>query len=223
VKAVEQEPTDCLKNLGAACSIFAFAPARVKTKNLELGLASGSILFRARPNEWNFVAGTIRVAARRPIKIVTKVGTVTLGIGVSWLQWRDERLWVYVFEGPTAITLTESSMQYNAVPEGFYNWFGLIDRTGKNVQGVPRAITVTEAKMSLPGISRHPDLKMVTQRETRTIAMASEFYGDVAQRMENAFSLREYQAEQEQRKRREKEKRAREMFRSKYLGPVEFD
>ncbi len=222
VKASQLEPSHCLSNLNAPCSLFSFEPSNVKTKQFELTLASGTILYREKSGSWNFVSGTIRVISTKAVRLNTKVGTLFLGPGIKWLQWRDDKLWVFSLEGNSEVKLNSTSMLANSIPEGFYNWFSGVGKDGNNNQGIPRRVSPSLAATVLPGFKRHPDLKRVEKFESRSIAMAAEFYQDVAQQMEDQAFHRQQEAERRESIRLRTEKRARDQFRQKYLGPVDF-
>lgn len=222
LKAAQQEPPECLSRKELPCSLFAFEPTRVKTKHVEMTLTVGAILYREKSGEWNFVSGTVRIANSKEIRLKTKIGAILLGPGIRWTQWRDEKLWIYSLEGTTDVKLFSSLLQVNAVPAGFYNWYGFVDKNGRNEQGMPRRIEPAVINSVLPGFKKHQDRKLVVKGESRSIAMASEFYHDIAQQMEDQATQRNQEAELRESRRIELEKRARDLFRQKYLGPVEF-
>jgi hypothetical protein len=222
IKAAQQEPHHCLSNLREPCSLFSFEPSMVKTKQFELTLASGAILYREKSGIWNFVSGTVRVSNSKALRLSTKVGTLLLGPGIKWLQWRDDKLWVFSLEGNGEVKLNSTLMQANFVPEGFFNWFSGVEKNGNNNQGVPRRIAPSVAGSVLPGFRKHRDLKLVEKFESRSIAMAAEFYQDVAQQMEDQAVHRQKETEKRELNRIQIEKKARDLFRQKYLGPVDF-
>jgi hypothetical protein len=223
VKAFQQEPQSCLSNSGSPCSLFTKRPQTLQAKKFSVSLAAGSILYRDRADAWNFVTGTLRFKTSASTEIQTKVGRITLFPGIHWVQWREESLWVYSIEGFAEVKLQSSPLRVNVVPQGFYNWFGLIDHQGLNEQGVPRELTQNVVKSFLPGMSKHADLGLVAKGEDRAIANAAEFYKDIAQHVQDQVELREQRLERDRNARIEEERRMRQMFRQKYLGPVEFD
>ena len=219
--AVHQEPNHCLTQIEDICSLFAFKPTIAKTKQFELLMSAGSILYRDKNKKWNFVSGTIRIETKKNMTLYTIIGSITLEPGIKWLRWEDKQLWVYSIEGNTQILLTSTLMKENNTPEGFYNWYGLVNRNGINEQGIPRTITGSNAKLTLSGIRKHNDLKLIQKRESRSLAMVSDFYKDVAQQMEDNAFQREQQASLKEMNRIQQEKRIRELFRKKFLSPVE--
>lgn len=222
LKAAQQEPEQCLSQREKSCTLFTMEPTTLKMHELDLYLSAGTILYRSQQKDWNFVAGTLRVAAKKSMKLRTKIGEVVLYPGIQWLQWRDEKLWVYAIQGHTRIDLKASSLGVNLVPEGFVNWFGLIDRQGQNIQGIPKTIDGDVISRLLPGFQRSGDRKLISQSIHRMIATASEFYRDVAQEMEASALERERQKEQKEFQRKQAEKKIRDLFRQKYFSPVEF-
>jgi hypothetical protein len=222
VKAgVQQEPVDCLTDSSQVCSIFSFKPTSLHAGAVDFKLAAGTILYRDQRKEWNFVQGTLRVGASANVRLLTKVGEVLLAPGIQWLQWRDDKLWVYTLEGGAQVNLGSSPDQPSVVPSGFHNWYSLVNREGKNGQGFIRRINPAAARVFLPGFGSHPDYKATVKKESRSIAMASDFYGQVAQRMSDDVDARERAVREQAQRRLNEEKRIRQMFRDKYFSPVE--
>lgn len=223
LKAIEQEPQACLKKVWEPCSLFTFRPKTTNLGPIKLTMQAGSILYRGHQGQWNFVAGVLRVANSKTVNLKTKLGDLTLLPGVTWLQWRDDKLWIYSVEGGVQVDLLSSLIQDNIVAAGFYNWFGAIDRDGRNQQGIPRYIDVAAAKKVLPGFAQHQDRKYLEKRLSRRIAMAADFYQTIIEQTEADERERQRAIEQKETQRRLFEKGIRDRFRNKYLSPVDLD
>lgn len=223
VKAIEQEPLACLININEPCSIFTFKPMTTNLGKIELTMQPGSILYRDQNKEWNFLTGTIRISTKMPVKINTKVGVLTLGPGVQWLQWRDEKLWIYSVEGEARISLVSTNIQENVIVTGFYNWFGMIDRDGKNTQGIPRPLEGRLASTFLKGFAKHRDRKVVDKMVARNLAAAGDMYESIVAKMESDEREKRQAIERQENSRRQFDKGLRDLFRKKYLSPVDAD
>ena len=223
VKAAVQEPPRCLATAEKPCSLFTSRPSVMKTADFELSMQAGSIIYRDVRQQWNFLSGTIRVATPKVLKINTRVGRLQLNPGIHWIQWREEKLWVYAIEGEAVIDLTASPLAGVTLVAGTYNWFGAIDRQGQNQVGIPRALEDDVLKTVLVGFAKHPDRSLVKKRVSRSIAMVSEFYKEIAQKMVQDSQEKQRAIEFKENQRRQFEKGLRDRFRSKYLGPVDLD
>lgn len=219
--APREEPVDCILSADKLCSLFAFSPSTVHIGKGKLNLAAGTILFRDKQKKWNFLEGTLRIESVHTFELLTRMGGIKVGPGVAWVKYNENRLWVYTISGLSRVELSSTAINENLVPEGFYNWFGLIDKSGESSQGMPRRITVTQASSFLPGFRNNADTSKITKVESRSIAMASEFYHDVAQGMQDAYVARVKENEQRIENKKKLDQSIRSMFRQKYFSPVD--
>lgn len=222
VRAAEQDPGACLKNNIDKCAIFTNRPTTINSPNLTMKLRAGSILFRDRKREWNFVDGTMRVQTATDIKFKTRVGTLNLSQGAFWVQWKDEKIWVYAMEGEAQLELTSPELGKQIVPEGFVNWFGLIGSENKNLRGIPKIITLDFIKQKIGHLSPS-EIKSISNKESRSLVMASDFYRELVQTMEDQNRSAVEAAEKREARKIRRNKEIRDLFRAKYLSPVDFD
>lgn len=221
VKAIQQEPESCLSEKDQECSLLSMRSSFIKTASFEIDMQQGSVLYRNDKSEWNLVSGTIRVANSRGIKLKTKVGSIKLSPGVYWLRWVTDRLWVASLEGQVHLTLISNQLQQNILPEGFINWYGLINHQNVNEQGIPRAVSLSFLKEVIPTIAQHSDRTLVEKKWSRTIAQVTDLYRDVVQMMEDSDFRRKAEVERRALKRYEIERDAQQLFRQKYLSPID--
>lgn len=221
VKAFQQEPEQCLTQKNQECSLLAMQTSIVKTPAFTIDMQPGSVLFRNNKGEWHLVSGTIRIANAKLIKLKTKVGGVKLSSGVYWLRWVTDRLWLASLEGQAQLMLTSNPLPSNILAGGFVNWYGLINYKNVNEQGVPRAVSLKLLKEVIPTITQHRDRTLVEKKRSRSIAQATELYHDVVQMRENDELRRKAKVEWRSFQRRKIEKEAQELFRQKYLSPID--
>lgn len=220
--AITQEPDNCIINKKTKCAIFANKPTVIKSKTLKLQLRSGTILYRNQNNEWNFVEGTIQIQTSNKTEIKTRVGTLSLNPGQHWVQWRDEKIWIYALEGIASIRLLSSESDTQIIPEGFVNWFGYIGSEDKNLKGVPKMISLDALDKSIGGLSSSESHKII-KMESRSLSMSSDFYRDIVQLMENQKRAHEVAMEKREAQKMKRQNNIRELFRAKYLSPVDFE
>lgn len=221
VKAIQQEPEKCLSEKNQECSLLAMRSSFIKTTAFDIEMQQGSILYRNSKSEWNLVSGTIRVVNSKWIKLKTKVGSIKLSPGVYWLRWVTDRLWVASLEGQVHLALVSNQLNQNILPEGFINWYGLINHQSVNEQGIPRAISLPFLKEVIPTIAHHSDRTLVEKKWSRSIAQVTDLYRDVVQMMEDSDLRKKAELERRALKRYNIEKEARELFRQKYLSPMD--
>ncbi len=220
--AISQDPDNCIINKNTKCAVFANKPTVIKSKTLNLQLRSGTILFRNQKNEWNFVDGTIQIQTANKTEIKTRVGTLSLNPGQHWVQWRDEKIWIYAMEGIASLRLLSSESDTQIIPEGFVNWFGYIGSEDKNLKGVPKMISLNTLDKSIGGLSSSVSNKIL-KKESRSLSMSSDFYRDIVQLMENQKRANELALEKREAQKMKRQNDIRELFRSKYLSPVDFE
>jgi len=221
VKAIQQEPVDCLSNKEQTCSLFSMKQSLIDSPSFNINMMSGSALYRDDKKKWNLVSGTIRISNKEPIKIQTRVGKVSLKPGVYWMQWSDEKLWVVSLKGMARLELISNPLYNNILPEGFTNWYGLISYNKVNQQGIPRAIGLDFISEIIPSIFYHKDRSFIESRWSRSIAQSSDFYHDIVQQTEDLDQSRKKTIERMKLNRIKAEAEVQNLFRQKYLSPID--
>lgn len=221
VKAFQQEPEQCLTQKNQECSLLSMHTSLVKTPIFTINMQQGSVLYRNHKSEWHLVSGTIRIASSKTIKLKTKVGSVKLSPGIHWMRWVTDRLWLASLKGQAQLNLISNQLDSNVLAEGFVNWYGLINYKNVNEQGIPRAASLKFLKEVIPSIAQHGDRTLVEKKVTRSIAQVAELYHDVVQMMENEDLRKKAEIEWRAFQRRKIEREAQELFRQKYLSPMD--
>lgn len=223
LKAIEQEPPACLTKDSHHCSLFTFAPRKVQIGEAEVTLYPGAILYRDQSKVWNLLSGTVRVESAAPFRMNTKVGSAHLGRGTQWMQWKNEKLWIFAIEGDARVDLHSTAMGENLVESGFFNWFGLINGEGVNLQGVPRPMESTRVSSILPMFLKHKDRKVIDKKLARHLASAGDMYSAVIAKMDLDRQEKQAEIDRRENNRRQFEKGLRDLYRNKYLGPVDLE
>lgn len=221
VKAVQQEPENCLTEKNQECTLLSLRSSYIKTTAFDIDMQKGSVLYRNNKSQWNLVSGTIRVANSKGVKLKTKVGSIQFSPGVYWVRWVTDRLWIASLGGQVSLSLISNQLKENILPEGFINWYGLINYKNVNEQGIPRAANLSFLREVIPVMAHHPDRTLVEKKWSRTIAQVTDLYRDVVQMMEDSDFRRKAEVERRALKRYQIEREAQELFRQKYLSPMD--
>jgi len=223
VKAVQQEPNHCISNKNEECTLFSKNTSSIHTQTLKLTMMNGTVLYRSQKKKWNLITGTIRISNQNNsnIKIQTKIGAVILEPGIFWLKWSTDKLWVISLEGTAHLELISNLLKNNILPEGFANWYTLINYKNSNYQGIPRAISLNSISDIIPDIIKHKDRTLVESKESRSISLASNFYHDVVQIGEDYEFKLQNTIENINLNYIKTEKEAEVLFREKHLSPID--
>ncbi len=224
VKALQQEPLNCLNHIQQECALLSLKPSVLKTSSFSLEMQKEGILFRNQNRIWNLVSGVLRVQNTKKIQLEAQGGRVLLHPGgVYWLKSSsDNKLWIVVLKGRAELHLLSNVLVQNNLLEGFFNWYGDLNYQNFNQQGIPRAIELPRLVKLIPELRTHRDRTLIEKMTSRSLAQASHFYGEVVQTMERTAWQKKVNLEKRRLLRLQREKAIRDLFRQKYFGPIDF-
>lgn len=223
VKALELDPSFCIKNSEGLCSVYSTAKKtknKFETNSFKVSLGNDTLLFRDLKKKWNLVRGSLRVENKIPLQLKTKVGVLQLNSGIHFVKWEQEKLWVMSLLGQSYLELTASKLKLEKIPQGLGNWYGPIGSDNLNNKGVLRPLNMQLINEIGLEVVQRDDVLKIKKNELRTLAMVSELYKNVTQNMEDDYVKRVSAIERAEERKQQRAIKVRQIFRSRYLSPV---